>query len=161
MKRTILFIILSVFTLSSFADFKFKVNATQDNMDGWMQMDYSDTENYVYVVYRKIDPVLSDNVKYSSITLSGYNKKTGKKDYDGAWAYWRSAYLGIKSSGINHEGRYYTCTTYKNAEYTHDGTTHNAIVEIYYFPKVKIYNVCIGIVNNYTGRIIQRLWFRN
>ena len=150
-----------MFTLSSFADFKFKVNATQDNADGWEQFDYSDAVNYAYLIYKKVDPVLSDNVKYSSITLSGYNKKTNKKESDVCWAYWRSTYLGTKSSGRDGEGYYYTCTTYKNAQYTENGTTHNAVVYVSYYPSTKIYNVCIGIVNNYTGRIVQRVWYKN
>ena len=162
MKKAILFTLLVVFSISSFADFMFKVYAAQDNDYGWVRVDSAYGVTHAYIVYRKVDPKISKNKKYSSITLSGYdvNSKGVKLRYDGSWAYWKSTNTGTKSSG-RAQGYYYTCTTYKNAEYLDENGIHKAIVEVYYFPKTKVYNVCICIVNNYTGRIIQRLWYKN
>ena len=161
MKKTILFILLSVFALSSFADFRFRVNAINDNNTGWEDMDYSapGTTDYVYATYKKVDPELSEEENYSSITVSIYNKTT-KKESNVNWAYWKSTNTGTQSSGRNHEGRYYKLTKYPNATFcAEDGTTRNAIVWVYYFPSRKIYNIAINLLD--CGRVVRTFWYKN
>ena len=81
MKKTILFILLSVFTVSSFADFRVKAVAHQANSEGWEAFDYSNPQmEYRYIVYRKYDAQLSTDTKNSSISLETRDRKTKKKD---------------------------------------------------------------------------------
>ena len=166
MRKTILLVLLGVFSISSFADFRIRVNAMQRDDDGWEEMDYSapDATNYVYAVYKKVDPELSGEEKYSSITLSAYNKKTNKKESDVCWAYWRSTNLGSKFSGRDAQGRYYTCTRYKNTLFD-DGTagtfnTYNTVVYVYYYPSTKVYNIRIDLVDC-NGRTLGTVWYKN